>query len=496
MAKSSRSSSLRLRIEPVVARAEEHAAAVQRDLPGHEGILAAARGVAAAAHEAERVSRRLRRPFGLHRLPAFFLIVAVLLFVGWCYWYFVHVTRLSIAVPERDAVELRDRLARGRRVLFQEKYVLGSREAAELVATNQVDLAFVQGGMPLPDDLPRVEIPHPEVVLFLLRESVSGPAQVRRILTSLEGEGSHRVAQDFAAAWGLRDVQFLHEWTNLTDESAYQLPADIDAVFVVKDPGEEKTLAAAARLHDLGFRVISPELGARALNFPYLRRTQIPSGYLRADPAVPAAPVETYHVVTYLAARAGLSPRFLATASRLLDPKAAEISGEGFELNVASASEMLQGVEAFLGILIYIGLAFLALLGLEMMTYRRRFNELDSLISLISMFQSDKDVLGVKEPARKADNLLYLSTCSDLLGLISVIAGYYSQENASLLYNNLLGIIHDRSSSLKLNIQLKILHAGLGVTPSEGESRAAVEAASSDASNPSEFEEPANVPGS
>ena len=33
----------------------------------------------------------------------------------------------------------------------------------------------------------------------------------------------------------------------------------------------------------------------------------------------------------------------------------------------------------------------------------------------------------------------YLSICSDLLGLISVISGYYAQENPSLLYGNLLG---------------------------------------------------------
>jgi hypothetical protein len=174
-----------------------------------------------------------------------------------------------------------------------------------------------------------------------------------------------------------------------------------------------------------------------------------------------------------LVARPGLTPRVLALSAHLLDQRPASISEAGFEPDLAAASDMLQGMEAFIGILVYIGLVFLALLGIEVMTYRRRFSELDSLISVISMHQSNKDVLGIRDPAVRSANLQYLSTCSDLLGLISVIAGYYSQENASLLYNNLLSIIHDRSSSLKLNIQLKILHASLNVEPLPEGSRAA-----------------------
>ena len=118
----------------------------------------------------------------------------------------------------------------------------------------------------------------------------------------------------------------------------------------------------------------------------------------------------------------------------------------------------MQGIEAGLGILAYIGIAFLALLGLDVLVYRKRFNELNSLISLISMHQSDKDAVGGTAENR-AHNVLYLSFCSDLLGLISVITGYYTQENSSLMYNRLLDVIHERSSGLKLNIQLKILHS-------------------------------------
>jgi hypothetical protein len=122
---------------------------------------------------------------------------------------------------------------------------------------------------------------------------------------------------------------------------------------------------------------------------------------------------------------------------------------------------MFQGTEAFLGIIVNIVLAFLALLGLEMMTYRKRFHELNSLVSLLSMLQSNKDILGVEDLRARNENLKYLSTVSDLLGLISAVSGYYTQENSSLLFNNLSEVVHQRCDNLKLNIQLKILHAGI-----------------------------------
>jgi hypothetical protein len=114
-----------------------------------------------------------------------------------------------------------------------------------------------------------------------------------------------------------------------------------------------------------------------------------------------------------------------------------------------------------MGIIVNIGLAFLALLGLDVMMYRKQFHELNSLISLLSMLQSNKDVLGLADSGKKAENLLYLSLVSDLLGVISMIASYYTQENSTLLFNNLSEVIHQRCDGLKINIQLKILHASV-----------------------------------
>ncbi|MEZ6107975.1 MAG: hypothetical protein R3B96_18150 [Pirellulaceae bacterium] len=176
---------------------------------------------------------------------------------------------------------------------------------------------------------------------------------------------------------------------------------------------------------------------------------------------MPAAPLESAQVSTFIVAREGLTPKLLAATGHLLDAHGPSISESSFELDVTTTSEVLQGAEAVLSILVYIGLAFLTLLGLEVMTYRRRFNALNTLVSLISMHQSNKDVLGIRDKQELQNNLLYLSTCSDLLGLVGVIAGYYAQENGSLLYNGLLSVVGERADALRLNIQIKIMHASI-----------------------------------
>ncbi len=457
---------LRLEIGPVIRQAEELHERVKKVLPAHTGLAGLATGAATAAREAERVSRQMKRPFGLHRLPATFLALALLVLIGWIYVTFFRVATLTIALPDRDAQELRTRVSHDKRVQFIPIAVPGSREGAELVASGKVDLAFVQGGIAIPAELPRLETPNSELVLWFVRSSADNAGGVKRILTSVAEEGSHSVAQAFTKAWRLADqIQYVHDWKRLSEEDRYAIPEDVDAVFVVKDPADEKTLHAADRLASAGFRLASPDLGARAGSFEFLRPTVIPAGYLRSIPAFPPVPVATYSVATYLVARDGLTPRLLATSSHLFDSSSPAISTGGFEPTVHETSDIFQGIDAFLGILINIGLAFLALLGWEMLAYRKRFHELNTLVSLISVHQSSKDVLGVTDARLRRNNLLYLSQCSDLLGLVSMIAGYYTQENSSLLFNNLSEIIHQRCDGLKINIQLKILHAIIDSEP-------------------------------
>jgi hypothetical protein len=460
---------LRLKIQPLVGVAEALAERVNGELPTHDGLATASRGVAGAARQAERVSRSMKSPLSPHRLPALFLAAALVCLGAWIYWRFFYVATLTLALPDRDASELRERVAGGRRVELRLVEVPGSREAVEKVSAGEVDLAFVQGGQQIPSDLPRLESASPEVVLWLTREGVGGPAEVKKILTSLAGEGSHTVAKRFVEAWGIGDrVQFEHEWQRVTSEADYRVSDDVDAVFVVKDPADDKTIAGVNRLLASGFRLRSPDIGARASKLDFLKAASIPRGYLQTDPPVPADELATYSVTTYVVARRSLTPRLLAQAAHVLDARPVTITERGFAPTTAEASEIFQGIEAFMGIIVNIGLAFLALLGLDVMTYRKQFHELNSLISLLSMLQSNKDVLGLADGAKKTENLLYLSLVSDLLGVISMIASYYTQENSTLLFNNLSEVIHQRCDGLKINIQLKILHASVELPQGAG----------------------------
>src|SRR5205823_13565318 len=100
------------------------------------------------------------------------------------------------------------------------------------------------------------------------------PGQVKKILTSLADEGSHRVARRFVEAWQIGDkVQFVHDWQRVTSDADYQVPDDVDAVFVVKDPADEKTVAGVNRFLADGFQLRSPEIGARASKFDFLKAT-------------------------------------------------------------------------------------------------------------------------------------------------------------------------------------------------------------------------------
>jgi hypothetical protein len=452
----------RLRIAPVIERARQVARQVEADLPGHSGLQNAASLLVGAAEEAQRVAAALKRPWSLHRLPVVFLAVSLVTLLAVLYWQLVHVSTLSLALPDRDAVLLRENVKAGR-IAVRLVEVPGSREAAALLAAGEVDLGFVQGGVPFPPELERLEAPTRELVLYFVRERLTGPSQVRTVLTSVKGEGSHSVAQAFFGAWGI-DVAYRHDWKRLTSDPTAVVPPEVDAVFVVKDASDAQTLLGVERLARQGFRLASPLLGARASRFDWLQPTEVPAGYLSVDPPVPAQAVPTYSVATFLVARQGLTPRLLAQAASVLDAQPRSIAEHRFLLSSGQASELFQGVDAVLSIVVNLALAFLALLGLDVIAYRRQFHALNSLVSLISMLQSDKDVLDAP-PSARAEQLRYLGLCSDMLSLISTISGYYTQENSSLLFNNLSEVVHQRCDGLKLNIQLKRLHAlGFPVT--------------------------------
>ncbi|MCA9226890.1 MAG: hypothetical protein KDA47_14810, partial [Planctomycetales bacterium] len=308
---------LRLLIVPVIERADEIVATVGRDLPGHPGLSRAASAVADAARTAESVARRLRRWWGVHRLPALFLFLALAVFLVWMYWQFLHTSKLVIAISSRDAVQLRQNV--DRRVQVVSRSTTGSRDSIQLLMDKQADLAFVQGGVDLPPQLIATELESAELVLLLLREGRQ-LSKIRTVLTSSEGQGSHSLAQKFTAAWGIAgQVRYIHDWRVLTEEDDYRVAPEVDAIFVVKDPTNERVTQVAHRLQADGFRLTTPDIGAAGLRMEYLEESVIRPGYLDPLRQIPPAPVPTYVVSTYLVARPGLTPRQMAAASHLRD---------------------------------------------------------------------------------------------------------------------------------------------------------------------------------
>lgn len=446
---------LRLEIDPVIDAALAISVEIAAKLPEHPGLQRTSREVAEAALEAKQVSQRLRRRLGWHRAPAIFLVLALSLLALWVYWQYLHAAKLVVAVSARDAVQLKQRL--GRRVRVVPRETIGSQNSIALLKSGKADVAFIQGGVAFPDSFPRLQLAQGEVVLFYARPRVDSLQDVRTVLTSSENQGSHSLAKIFAGTWGIQgQVRYLHDWRTLTDDDEYIIADDVDAVFVVKDPMSLKLRGVSKRLADQGFFLREPDIGAMSLRLEYLTETRLRAGFLDPVAHLPTDDVASYRVATFLVARSGLTHRQLVAAGGLIRD-ANDFPDDG-EPGFAQANEVAQGVEALLGIGIYIGLAFLTLLGWDIVAYRKRFNELNTLVSLISIHQSSKDVVG-REPEVRQEHIAYLGYCSDLLGMIAVITGYYAQENSSLLYNRLVEIINDRCNGLKINIQLKILHS-------------------------------------
>jgi hypothetical protein len=451
----------RLEIGPLIETAVRLSERVKVELPTHDGLARCSASIAQAARNAETVGQHMRRPLSLHRLPVIFLALALVALLVWTWVSFFRVSTLSLALPDRDAAELKDLLKADPRLSIDVVEVAGSREAAKLVSTGQVDLAFVQGGIPIPPVLHRAELPSRELVLLFLKPGVASLADARVVLTSTEGEGSHSVLLDVLRVLGVEAAPVLrHEWSALTKADDAPVPADVDAVFVVKDPSDERTQRGVKKLVRAGFVLADVPLGAAGRRLDYLDRTTMEPGWLTSAPLVPPERAPVWTVSTYLVARDGLTPRLLAQAAQLLRP-VRNLSDAGVALSAEQTSEVLQGVDAFFSILINIGLAFLALLGLNAVAWRKQLHELNTLVSVLSQLQSNKDVLALRDDALRKENMHYLSIVSDLLGLISQISSYYTQQNAGLVFDNLSDVIHERSNALKLNIQLKLLQSAI-----------------------------------
>ncbi len=447
-----------IRLDPAALRrtAERQLARIETDLPNDRGLAEVARLTLEAVDQADGLIRRLRRVITLHHLPVAFLTVAVVGVAMWVWFSFFHTATLRLALPDRDAVALRAKLVDNPRLHIEPVVTSGSRESLDKLLEGSVDLAFVQGGFPVPSGLLRREVSSRELVLLFVRSGRRYPDDVHIIVTSLEGQGSHAVLTQLAPSMRLHDPVIRFTWPEISSGTA---PADdVDAVFVVKDPSDELTLKATSVLTRAGFALTPPAIGARAMRFDFLEPAVIAANWF--DTA-PSSPVETLAVKTSIVARAGLTPRLLGQAAALSDDDNHTFAAAAVLPSTEMTSEALQGVDAFVGILVNIALAFLGLLGLESFRWRRPFHELNALVSRLSLLQSQTDMLDIDDVTLRRHNRLVLGMVSDQLGLISSLASFYTQENAALLLNSISELVHERCNALKINIQLKILQSNV-----------------------------------
>ncbi|MFM8571254.1 MAG: hypothetical protein ACKOAU_06620 [Pirellula sp.] len=460
---------MNLKIDRIIEGADRISEKVAEELPGHSGLAGAIEEVKKAARQAKKVTFAGRRIFSLNRLPAAFLALSLIGFLLWVYWNFFMVSGISVAVPSHNFRD--ENLKYFRTPLMRTRKVDKSSEAIQLVRTGRVDVAFIQAGVPGTENLTILQTPVDEYVIWMTRDPRPVETPIASVMTNLEDEGSHSVAKDFLRTWKLpSSITFHHEWDKIapgrdSTRSSYTIPADLDAVFVVINVTDPNYVETIKRLVQEGFELQSPYIGAQASQLRYAKEFRMPKGYISQDPMIPSKDVLTYTVPNILVAKRGISDSKLASLAKLFDTETHVVQAKEYSIDTTEASEVFQGLDAILGILINIILGFIALLGLEIWSYRKKFHELNSLVSLLSMLQSNKDILGETDRDRRSENLLYLSTVSDLLSLISSINGYYTQENSSLLFNNQTEVIHQRCDNLKLNIQLKILHAGIQIEP-------------------------------
>lgn len=139
------------------------------------------------------------------------------------------------------------------------------------------------------------------------------------------------------------------------------------------------------------------------------------------------------------------------------------------QMNVGSITEFLQGSEAAINEIVFIGVATFFFVTLETRLKRRRalkaIHELRSLAHIIDMHQLTKDpermadgpTSDIKRPQSPAELIRYLDNCSDLLALISKIAALYVQNFEDPVTINAVNEIENLTNGLSRKIWQKIM---------------------------------------
>jgi hypothetical protein len=142
------------------------------------------------------------------------------------------------------------------------------------------------------------------------------------------------------------------------------------------------------------------------------------------------------------------------------------------QFTITSAVEFLQGAEAAINEVVFIGIAVFFFLTLETRLKRHRalkaIHELRSIAHIIDMHQLTKDperitgmVVGgdpaAKRPQNPVELIRYLDYCSDLLALISKLAALYVQKFDDPVTLSAVNDVENLTNGLSRKIWQKIM---------------------------------------
>jgi hypothetical protein len=156
------------------------------------------------------------------------------------------------------------------------------------------------------------------------------------------------------------------------------------------------------------------------------------------------------------------------------------------QFTFGSIAEFLQGLDAAINEVVFIGVAAFFFVTLETRLKRRRalkaIHELRALAHIIDMHQISKDpermavapagVAGaVKRPQNPAELIRYLDNCSDLLALISKIAALYVQNFDDPVTLAAVNEIENLTNGLSRKIWQKIMIFDRILAPAQASSK-------------------------
>jgi hypothetical protein len=142
------------------------------------------------------------------------------------------------------------------------------------------------------------------------------------------------------------------------------------------------------------------------------------------------------------------------------------------QFSFSSAADLLQGAEAAINEIVFLGIAVVFFLTLEGRLKRRRalkaIHQLRSLAHIIDMHQITKDperianrqadaAASPRRPLSLAELIRYLDNCGDLLALISKIAALYVQDFDDPVTLSAVNEVENLTNGLARKIWQKIL---------------------------------------